>query len=135
MSFMAQLMTSQPKQSIQLTMGQALIGKLLDATVTVPVKWWVTLCGTALWYIWIARNEETRQNQHVIEYTTKIKIWHEAQLYLKTEWKPRKIQCHTGKLTEEKATYLFQFDFGTSEFFYKSVDTELVFNKPPPEPD
>lgn len=52
--FMAQLISTQPKQAIQLTMGQAIIGEPLDAWVAVPSKWWASNRGATIWYIWIA---------------------------------------------------------------------------------
>lgn len=71
---MIQFMASQPQVQIQLTMGQALIWEPLEASISIPKKWWVALHDGIIWYMWIACNEEMRQNKRVLESTTKNKI-------------------------------------------------------------
>lgn len=73
--FLLPLMTTQPLEPLLLTLGQGLVGTPLADDVSVLIKWWATLRVAVIWYIWIARIEETRQNKRVSSISTKSKIW------------------------------------------------------------
>lgn len=56
--YMLQATSSQLEESVPLTMSQALMGGPLEDSESVPQKWWEAAIW--IWYIWLARNEETR---------------------------------------------------------------------------
>lgn len=92
--------------------GQVLVGIPLQGSVLIPSKWWASICAAAIWYIWLARNTETRQNKKVSLIETKVKIWNETKLYMTVEWSKYKNKIEKGSITEDWAKYLFGFDFG-----------------------
>lgn len=132
---MIQIMSTQPEESIYLTIGQTLVGEPLPDVHLVPQKWWAKLQSASIQYIWIGQDEETCQNRRVSNITTKIKIWHEAKLYMNMKWKRRKNQVTTGGITEDEACYLFHFNFRDCEKVYTMHQGELIFACLPPEPD
>lgn len=122
---MLQLMSTRPMERVLLTLGQALVGSPIDTAA--PVKWWDALHAFALWYIWLARNEETRQHQKVSAVITKIKIWQEVKLYMKVAWKKRRAQYTNGPIKKDKARYVFHFEFGDNKKVFTWQNDELVF--------
>lgn len=121
---MLQLMSTQPDMRIRLIEVQALLGMPLDNSISILSMWWVAICATAIWYIWLACNMETR-----------VKIWNETKLYMKVEWSKYRNRIESGTITEDRAEYLFGFNFGQCQEVYSIVQSQLSFARLPPEPD
>lgn len=51
---------------------------------------------------------------------------------MKTEWAKHKRRILNGSMDEDKASYLFGFDFGLNVKVYTLTNMELVFEKLPP---
>lgn len=78
------LMENGGSQRISITVTQALIGEPLDFE---PFeKWWAALRASTIWFVWIARNVESRQEKHIPLAATKGKIWHSLKLYMRMAW-------------------------------------------------
>lgn len=70
----------------------------------------------------------------VLNMATKIKIWNETKLYMRTEWN-RKGQIKWGSIIEDRARYLFHYNFKDSEKVFTIHQEELVFTRLPSKPD
>lgn len=114
----------------------ALMGEPLPDSIAIPVRWWELLRLSAMWYVWLARNAETFQEKPEPLSVTKVKVWHQIKIVMRSEWGKVRSRGALDDRAMERARYLFEFQFGSNDEIYTIDDyNQIQICRIPPEPD
>lgn len=98
--------------------AHAWVGKPLDVSPEIPLKWWAAIRSTTLWHIWLTRNSEMINGKKELAMVTKRKIWYQTRLFIKAGWQRWKDQIRKGAFDSEEAAYPFGFNFGQNDSLF-----------------
>lgn len=65
----------------------------------------------------------------------RVKTWNETKLYMKVVWSKYKVRIEKGSISEDRAKYIFGFEFGHYSEVYEMIQQQFSFARMPPEPD
>jgi hypothetical protein len=111
----------------EFTMAQVLLGAPIK---NVGRKWprhlWEVLRGQTTWEIWFTRDKQLFDQVQTSREGTVMKIWTQIRQYLVIGWSKYRDKIRQGKLTREKAWFLFTKDYGDDECISSLIDDKLL---------